>query len=1261
MLPFLLLGAAAFAAIKALSNSNKDTSNNSENSKYRSQQQQSKLYSDSHRSGASYKSTKFERRDYEQQQSKRYSDSPRSGTSYKSNNFAEKDYEQQQSKLYSDSHRSGASYKSTKFERRDYEQQQSKRYSDSPRSGTSYKSNNFAEKDYEQQQSKEYSDRRLRRNDLLSHQSNSVTASPISRTRVHQNYAESILTEAELSFATEANKYDINGILYGSEYFMQLSSVERKEYLSHIRTNTLPNLGEIVFYPATDFVKERCKTLLKQNQYIFSNGTFYIKRHIDNKGEESLLLYNDDIVLLLKNSINRGGVVVLLQVLQRGRDDRKIKGQKMVLSSKLTISNALRFRYYDGDYSSSINNYINYIDVKEQIRLAIKEISKVKREAIKEGRKSYDTILEYLKYQLKNEIAKEETSKKDAVTIVSCERNVRKDDKPTYTVTFNRDTTNYFDCENSESIYVRIAKEKDVESKKPYTAKLEALPNNQYELIFDSANINFDFLQSGVFVWQGYSVRHIFEQIKSVESFIEKMNDKSNFVLQLIANEVAKPEIQKYRNIDFYNKNIVREAEGGTQQNAVRMALGNSDDGLVLIQGPPGTGKTTVIVEIIQQLTKEHKRVLVCSQSNSAVENVEKKLKGLNIRGGVKRIPKDDRVAGDKDSQGKHKDFISTNQNIMILLKSDLKNEAEDLVRLSDYESLSRKYKEYHNNIMAKSSDMLELFECIKDEYKDFVENGSVSSSDLRDIEYLQYGVVLATCISAGLNINNKIFDTVIIDEAGKADLAETIVPIMLANRTVLVGDHKQLPPYMDREEITKFCEEPKFEIEDVQTIKSTSMFQLLHSQMPEECKCLLNYQFRMNEQIGRIVSDMFYDGDVMMGANIAQMNIEFDEPYNRPVVVVDTSSDSGRFDRSRNRSFYNTLEVDMIFKNILPKVAVYSTKSIGILTFYNEQRRAISQRLAQSNLRGNKDIEVCTLDSIQGREFDVVILSAVRSFSKNSNCSIGFISDMRRLNVALSRAKSKLIVVGDFSTLCNEKSYRNSLDTSAIKVFKRLSQEKIEYSKIDNTSLFKQKYKVGDVIEAVYNGVQRNRLNITIDKISFMICRKELKVNKQKGDSLIVKYIKDHNDKPIFIVEGEYLVRYATKFIKNNVTYIRPSLSEMPDISINFGQRINKKIKEDIHVNCIIDRSNGEVLYSIAECEISQLVEGEVIKGVVNMVEVYGLFVDIGTSKNGLIHISTLRDANELNSYHRGDAVNVVVNAIDYSKQRISLTLHEE
>lgn len=605
---------------------------------------------------------------------------------------------------------------------------------------------------------------------------------------------------------------------------------------------------------------------------------------------------------------------------------------------------------------------------------------------------------------------------------------------------------------------------------------------NGYVLNFYNTHSSLESFRKIGFELRKRTSRHLKLQKDSIDDFVFSREGFDIFD-KLNHKELQEPEPDM--NLSFFDDKFNNVEEGNNQPLAIRKAV-NSED-IFLIQGPPGTGKTSVIVEIINQLVKnKHEKILVCSQAHSAVDNIYQRIKNSGLK--IGNIDEDNTMVPDDLSE--HLTYIRRNQNLMYDLSKENSNIAEIKESAKQYEYISSSkeiYTKGHDYVCEyfgqnKFSDYAKLKDIVATLHTGLSELGDEARAFNNAQFYRGLDVVMGTCIGIGLNLglakSGLFFDTVIIDEAGKANLSETTVPMQLGKKYILVGDNKQLPPYMDSNEIQNFMEESKANLTktEVENAISSSLFGdfLLDTNLPEGNTILLNYQYRMNPDIGNYISDLFYGGNLHNGKGTEQQICGLDG-FTNAVTFIDTTSNE--WIDKRNVAFesgnsqeglYNLKEIEIFENRLLPRLLRLCTDNpsttVGIITPYRKQRLLLIKKLKGTPLEKS----VYTIDSIQGGEFDIVILSLVRSFNTNpDNRTVGFLDDMRRLNVALSRAKKKLIIIGNLKTLCDESAHKKedtNIGISPVKVFESLRN--LQDRTADKTFLdkFRDAYENGEI-----------------------------------------------------------------------------------------------------------------------------------------------------------------------------------------------------
>jgi superfamily I DNA and/or RNA helicase len=278
--------------------------------------------------------------------------------------------------------------------------------------------------------------------------------------------------------------------------------------------------------------------------------------------------------------------------------------------------------------------------------------------------------------------------------------------------------------------------------------------------------------------------------------------------------------------------------------------------------------------------------------------------------------------------------------------------------------------------------------------------------------------VVGATCIgiATDLRFEDLEFDLVIADEAGQIQVMDLLVPLVRARRAVLVGDHLQLPPVVEPE-ITLKIRENEPENQELGEWLEKSLFERLieRSTTPANNRVMLDTQYRLPRQIADFISAQFYGGNYHTGSENEQMEALF---TGSPLVFVDTMKEVRHFEQRAEdgQGYFNPTEARLISDLLL----AYQAKDVevGVIVPYKKQAEIIRRELRRRQAGLSEDdlvSRVATVDSFQGKELDVIIFGFTRS---NAEGRIGFLTELRRLNVSLTRARHQLVLVGDSLTL---------------------------------------------------------------------------------------------------------------------------------------------------------------------------------------------------------------------------------------------------
>lgn len=279
--------------------------------------------------------------------------------------------------------------------------------------------------------------------------------------------------------------------------------------------------------------------------------------------------------------------------------------------------------------------------------------------------------------------------------------------------------------------------------------------------------------------------------------------------------------------------------------------------------------------------------------------------------------------------------------------------------------------------------------------------------------------ILAATClIAGGYYLKNQEFDWAIIDEAGRATAPELLVPLVRSRRAVIVGDERQLPPMLDE----NISVEALTRLGIVRESLEESLFATLIAQGRDEqlpAVHMLTVQHRMHPAIGRLVSAVFYNGKLQHAVSDDERAHGLDW-LPKAVVWFSTTRIPGHYETWHAQSYYNRVEVQGIERLLQRMEWSYrergEKREVAVITPYNAQIEELREHvMPHSAFWQALSIEIATIDAFQGRDRDIVLYSTVRS---NKDARLGFLKDRRRLNVALSRARQLLMIVGDVWTL---------------------------------------------------------------------------------------------------------------------------------------------------------------------------------------------------------------------------------------------------
>ena len=495
---------------------------------------------------------------------------------------------------------------------------------------------------------------------------------------------------------------------------------------------------------------------------------------------------------------------------------------------------------------------------------------------------------------------------------------------------------------------------------------------------------------------------------RRMEDNLNHLSLKGKNALEYILNQ---RDPKKNRPVPYIN--YIDQSLNDSQKSAIENAL--SCENFFLIHGPFGTGKTRTLVELISQETRQNHKVLATAESNAAVDNILERLMD-NKKLELTRLGHPQRVSKHNITQTLA--YKVENHDLNQKIKK-LHRKIDNLIEKRNVHTkptpqYRRGYGDYdilHNASRGKggrgiSSDkMKSMAKWIEinqeiDEAHDEIKR--IENRMIQDI-IEKSNVILATNSSSALESIARVkFDVAVIDEASQATIPSVLIPIAKAHRFILAGDHKQLPPTIISERAGEL---------------EKTLFEELIRMYPFKSQ-LLNVQYRMNSLLMKFPNQEFYNNGLESDESVNEITINdlLDSTHDEEALLfIDTSKvdDYGETHLKDSKSIVNKLEAEIavsIANDYLN--AGIAEDDIGIISPYADQVKIIQDQTP---------VEVKTVDGFQGREKEIIIISTVRS---NNNGNIGFLNDLRRLNVAITRAKRKLIIIGNKETLKTNPTY---------------------------------------------------------------------------------------------------------------------------------------------------------------------------------------------------------------------------------------------
>lgn len=413
---------------------------------------------------------------------------------------------------------------------------------------------------------------------------------------------------------------------------------------------------------------------------------------------------------------------------------------------------------------------------------------------------------------------------------------------------------------------------------------------------------------------------------------------------------------------------------------------------IFVLHGPPGTGKSTTLAQAIKATLETEKQVLYCAPSNTAVDVMTEKLMEMGVH--VLRIGNPVKISPSTIHASLEYQFLHHEQ--FKVMKELRKKSAELHQMAGKYKRVFGKEEREHRQLMYTEAKKMsrEVYEMEEQIERYLVDNAQV--------------ICCTPAMSNNGLLESRNFPVLFFDEATQATEPVFWIPALKAKKVVMAGDHLQLGPTVKSDEAKKAGLE--------NSVFETAIKRGINSIMLEE-------QYRMHEHIMQFSGEKFYHNALRANAKVAQRTLESKTSFDQPFVFIDTAG-SGYAEEQDGQSLStrNPEEAQFVvsFLNLLED-NVGKHHSVGIITPYSAQVNVF-----KTLVDPERGVQINTVDGFQGQEKDIIIISCVRS---NMEGQIGFLQDTRRMNVALTRARKKLVVVGDSATLGAHPFYQDLLN----------------------------------------------------------------------------------------------------------------------------------------------------------------------------------------------------------------------------------------
>ncbi|MEL6635963.1 MAG: AAA domain-containing protein [Bacteroidota bacterium] len=539
-------------------------------------------------------------------------------------------------------------------------------------------------------------------------------------------------------------------------------------------------------------------------------------------------------------------------------------------------------------------------------------------------------------------------------------------------------------------LYARPTDQKGNRDKRRQSGVIQFLEKHRMKIVFNTNDLP-EWLQEG-----GLAVDLLFDE----RTYLE-MDKALRTLLQ--ANEGRLSELKAI----FYGTMPAQEGKvppvfDALLNDAQKLAVGNilAARDVAIVHGPPGTGKTTTLVSAIRELCARESSVLVTAPSNAAVDLLSERLSdtGLNVvrLGNISRV--DEKL-------------ISLTLEGRLAAHPQSKNIKKVRIEAARARRDAKRFKRRFGAVEREARrdafrEARELREWAR----------QLEERLLTEILFTA-DVVTCTLVNATSRVLDTIkFRTVVIDEAAQALEPATWIPITKAQKVVLAGDPFQLPPTVKSIEAQR------------QGLEITLLEKAIQGPLRAN---FLNVQYRMNAAIMGFSNQRFYEGQLAAAEWVAHWELPY--PDNVPVIFIDTAGCG--FEEERNpetRSSFNKGEHFILREHFFQLLKDFPEDqwpytSVAIISPYRAQCQYVADALAEEEdwERLRSRVSINTIDAFQGQERDLIYISLVRS---NAKGEIGFLRDYRRMNVAMTRARKQLIVIGDSATVGGDEFYQSFL-----------------------------------------------------------------------------------------------------------------------------------------------------------------------------------------------------------------------------------------